>query len=129
MNWRVIIRPNAEADVREAWSWYESQRAGLGDELLIEVGARRFAGWKPILNAVHFITAIFAGCSRAVFLTSFFIVWKASGSLSFASCTRSGNIGGNCEVSLFTSAEHLERKILPAVLVSIVTVRRASGSD
>ena len=37
MNWRVIIRPNAEADLREAWSWYESQRAGLGDELLIEI--------------------------------------------------------------------------------------------
>ena len=39
MSWRVIIRPNAEADLREAWSWYESQRAGLGDELLIEIRA------------------------------------------------------------------------------------------
>ena len=39
MNWRVIIRPNAEADLRKAWSWYETQRAGLGDELLIEIGA------------------------------------------------------------------------------------------
>ena len=39
MNWRVIIRPNAEADLREAWLWYESQRAGLGDELLGEVHA------------------------------------------------------------------------------------------
>ena len=37
MNWRVIIRPNAEADLREARSWYESRRAGLGDELLDEV--------------------------------------------------------------------------------------------
>jgi plasmid stabilization system protein ParE len=39
VNWRVIIRPNAEADVREAWLWYESQRPGLGDELLTEVHA------------------------------------------------------------------------------------------
>ena len=39
MNWRVIIRPNAEVDLRKAWSWYETQRAGLGDELLIEIGA------------------------------------------------------------------------------------------
>ena len=39
MSWRVIIRPNAEADVQEAWSWYESQRAGLGDELLMEIRA------------------------------------------------------------------------------------------
>jgi plasmid stabilization system protein ParE len=37
VNWRVIIRPNAEADLSEARSWYESQRAGLGDELLDEV--------------------------------------------------------------------------------------------
>ena len=39
MNWRVIIRPNAEADLREAWLWYESQRTGLGDELLTEIQA------------------------------------------------------------------------------------------
>ncbi|HTX21142.1 MAG TPA: type II toxin-antitoxin system RelE/ParE family toxin [Candidatus Aquilonibacter sp.] len=39
MNWHVIIRPNAEADLREGWLWYESQRAGLGDELLIEIRA------------------------------------------------------------------------------------------
>jgi plasmid stabilization system protein ParE len=39
VSWRVIIRPNAEADLREAWAWYESQRPGLGDELLMEVHA------------------------------------------------------------------------------------------
>ena len=37
MNWRVTIRPNAEADLHEAHAWYESQRAGLGDELLDEI--------------------------------------------------------------------------------------------
>jgi plasmid stabilization system protein ParE len=37
VNWRVIIRPNAEADLQEARSWYESQRAGLGEELLDEI--------------------------------------------------------------------------------------------
>lgn len=37
MRWRVIIRPAAEADLRDACSWYESQRTGLGDELLAEV--------------------------------------------------------------------------------------------
>lgn len=37
MSWRVIIRPNAEADVREARLWYESQRAGLGDDLVEEI--------------------------------------------------------------------------------------------
>lgn len=39
MSWTVIIRPNAEADLRDARLWYESQRAGLGDELLIEIRA------------------------------------------------------------------------------------------
>ena len=38
MNWRVIIRPHAEADLQEARSWYESRRTGLGDELLDEFG-------------------------------------------------------------------------------------------
>jgi plasmid stabilization system protein ParE len=42
VNWRVIIRPNAEADLQEAHTWYESQRAGLGDKLLDEV--RRAVG-------------------------------------------------------------------------------------
>jgi plasmid stabilization system protein ParE len=37
VSWRVIFRPNAEADLREAWAWYETQRPGLGDELLIEI--------------------------------------------------------------------------------------------
>jgi plasmid stabilization system protein ParE len=39
VSWHVIIRPNAEADLREAWSWYESQRPSLGDKLLIEIRA------------------------------------------------------------------------------------------
>ena len=37
MSWRVIFRPNAEADLREAWAWYATQRPGLSDELLIEI--------------------------------------------------------------------------------------------
>jgi plasmid stabilization system protein ParE len=37
LKWRVIIRPAAEADLQEAWQWYESQRAGLGDELVREI--------------------------------------------------------------------------------------------
>jgi plasmid stabilization system protein ParE len=43
VSWRVIIRPNAEADLQEARSWYESRRAGLGDELLDEI--RRVVRW------------------------------------------------------------------------------------
>jgi toxin ParE1/3/4 len=39
VTWRVVIRPNAEADLRKAWLWYESLRPGLGDNLLLEVRA------------------------------------------------------------------------------------------
>lgn len=37
MKWAVFIRPAAETDLREARQWYESRRAGLGDEFLDEV--------------------------------------------------------------------------------------------
>ncbi len=39
MKWRLIVRPNAEADLREAFQWYESKRAGLGDQFLLEIEA------------------------------------------------------------------------------------------
>jgi plasmid stabilization system protein ParE len=37
VKWPVLIRPRAEADLREARQWYEEQRPGLGDEFLDEV--------------------------------------------------------------------------------------------
>jgi plasmid stabilization system protein ParE len=37
VSWRVVIRPKAEADLREAQFWYNSRRSGLGDELFDEV--------------------------------------------------------------------------------------------
>jgi len=37
VKWRVLIRPRAEADLREARQWYEEQRRGLGDELVAAV--------------------------------------------------------------------------------------------
>jgi toxin ParE1/3/4 len=33
----VIIRPEAEADLAEAYDWYEARRAGLGREFLEQV--------------------------------------------------------------------------------------------
>jgi len=38
VSWRLIIRPNAEADLLKAQLWYNTQRAGLGDDFLAEVG-------------------------------------------------------------------------------------------
>jgi plasmid stabilization system protein ParE len=35
----VIVRPSAEADVREAAFWYEAKREGLGTEFALELDA------------------------------------------------------------------------------------------
>ena len=37
MNWVVVTRPQAEDDVIEAAEWYDTQRAGLGDEFVEEI--------------------------------------------------------------------------------------------
>ncbi len=39
MKWRLVIRPRAEVDLREARDWYESQRVGLGVEFVAEIDA------------------------------------------------------------------------------------------
>lgn len=39
MKWRLVVRPRAESDLREAQNWYENQRAGLGAEFLVEIDA------------------------------------------------------------------------------------------
>lgn len=35
----LVLRPAAEADIEEAFRWYEDQRAGLGSEFLLAVEA------------------------------------------------------------------------------------------
>jgi plasmid stabilization system protein ParE len=40
MTRRVILRHRAQSDLRSAFRWYESQRAGLGDEFLRVVGQK-----------------------------------------------------------------------------------------
>lgn len=35
----VIVRPGAQADIREAVLWYESQRPGLGSEFTLQLDA------------------------------------------------------------------------------------------
>ncbi|MFC1805905.1 type II toxin-antitoxin system RelE/ParE family toxin [Planctomycetota bacterium] len=39
MSCRIIIRPEAERDLAEAFAWYEEHRPGLGDEFLLCVEA------------------------------------------------------------------------------------------
>jgi plasmid stabilization system protein ParE len=35
MSKRVIVEPEAEADLLEGYEWYERQRTGLGDDFLL----------------------------------------------------------------------------------------------
>ena len=39
MHYDVRIRPEAERDIRKAFSWYENQRPGLGRDLIAELDA------------------------------------------------------------------------------------------
>ena len=49
MSLPLIVNPEAETDLAEAWTWYEGRRAGLGDDFLLCVeeafdGIRRSPG-------------------------------------------------------------------------------------
>ena len=37
MTWQVVARPQSEADILEVADWYNTQRAGLGDEFIEEI--------------------------------------------------------------------------------------------
>lgn len=39
MAFDLVVQPEAEHDLIEAFRWYESQRRGLGHEFLLQVGA------------------------------------------------------------------------------------------
>ena len=39
MNYKLIVRPEAEAELEDAFLWYERQIAGLGNQFLLSVDA------------------------------------------------------------------------------------------
>ncbi len=39
MNYKLIVRPEAEAELEEAYLWYEQQIVGLGSQFLFFVDA------------------------------------------------------------------------------------------
>ena len=39
MRYRVVIRPEAEDDLKVAFAWYEDRRQGLGYDFLLQVDA------------------------------------------------------------------------------------------
>jgi hypothetical protein len=60
VKWRLLIRPQAEADLREARNWYENQRPGLGDEFLADFAIAIQLFWRGIRNVVSNIIVVFA---------------------------------------------------------------------
>lgn len=50
MVYELIVRPEAEEDIAEAFSWYEARRRGLGHDFLLQVDAAfRFLGRDPLV--------------------------------------------------------------------------------
>ena len=70
MSWRIVFRPEVEADVTTAAEWYEARQPGLGAEFVEQV----IVVWNglaenPLLNARGMRAKTFAGATRKVFLT------------------------------------------------------------
>jgi len=62
VSWSLIIRPQAEADLAEAFNWYEERRNGLGFEFLTEVRSiLRIIGENPLRHP-----AIYRNARRAL---------------------------------------------------------------
>jgi plasmid stabilization system protein ParE len=52
MEYEIIIRPEAEKDLTEAFVWYEDKRRGLGFDFLLQVDAGlRFVARNPQIYA------------------------------------------------------------------------------
>jgi plasmid stabilization system protein ParE len=55
MKCRVIVRPEAEDDLKEAYSWYEEKRIGLGYDFLLQVDAGlNFIGRNPNIHPIEY---------------------------------------------------------------------------
>ena len=55
MTSRIIIRPEAEHDLKEAYSWYQEKRKGLGEEFLLNIEAGiNFISRNPYIHAAEY---------------------------------------------------------------------------
>jgi toxin ParE1/3/4 len=55
MKYRVIVRPEAEDDLKEAYSWYEDKRTGLGYDFLLQVHAGlNFVARNPNIHPIEY---------------------------------------------------------------------------
>jgi toxin ParE1/3/4 len=55
MKYKIFIRPEAEDDLKEAFSWYENNRQGLGHYFLLQIEAGlRFIKRNPKIFPVEY---------------------------------------------------------------------------
>ena len=55
MKYRLIIKPEAEADLKEAYSWYEDKRTGLGYDFVLQVDAGlNFIARNPNIHPIEY---------------------------------------------------------------------------
>jgi plasmid stabilization system protein ParE len=59
---RLVLRHEAEADILEAFRWYESKRVGLGEDFVDEVDA----GFVRVLEAPGSFPVVYRGLRRIV---------------------------------------------------------------
>ncbi|MBM4146425.1 MAG: type II toxin-antitoxin system RelE/ParE family toxin [Nitrospira sp.] len=55
MKYNAIIRPEAEDDLKEAFSWYEERKIGLGYDFLLQVDAGiNFISRNPEIHPIEY---------------------------------------------------------------------------
>jgi len=55
MKYKVIVRPEAEDELKEAFSWYEDKRTGLGYDFLLQVDAGiNFINRNPEIHPIEY---------------------------------------------------------------------------
>jgi len=55
MKYKVIVRPEAEDDLKEAFSWYEDKRTGLGYDFILQVDAGiNFINRNPEIHPIEY---------------------------------------------------------------------------
>jgi plasmid stabilization system protein ParE len=55
MKYKVIVRHEAEDDLKEAFSWYEDKRTGLGYDFLLQVDAGiNFINRNPEIHLIEY---------------------------------------------------------------------------
>jgi len=73
VNFKLLVRPEVDADLLEAESWYEQQQSGLGREFL-HAAREKWRACRAIPSSIEFASIVgkCAGRTPTAFLTGSF---------------------------------------------------------